>query len=153
MAGFTLLEFLLALSLFFALFVAATSVFRRTEKRFSGTASEMVRTLERSRLIHQLEDDLLAAVAGSIFFLPDGVVWTRKGQPSRCAYRLDRRSGSLHRLLLESDDPVAEAILDRQTVFLENVAEFSLARQDNGKLMLLLRFLDENFTALVPFGP
>ncbi|MDR0679153.1 MAG: hypothetical protein LBF24_02810 [Puniceicoccales bacterium] len=151
--GFTLLEFLLALSLFVAAITTATSVFRRTGERFDGIARETVWALERARLIRQLEDDLLAVAADSVSQLPDGVLWDRKRLPFRCAYRLDRQSGRLHRLPLGLEDTATEAILDGRTVFLEDVAEFSLSRRKDEKFILLLRFSGENFTSLVPLGP
>jgi type II secretory pathway component PulJ len=153
-AGFSLLEFLLALSLLLLLVSAATSVFRRSGERFASSRGRTASALGRVRLIHQLENDLLNIAPRTLSPLSDGVRWQLRNSRSFCVYRLDGQSGRLHRLLIGPEALADLAELDWQTVLLENVAEFSLGWPDSaGPIILHLRFRDEDVSTSIPFGP
>jgi prepilin-type N-terminal cleavage/methylation domain-containing protein len=157
--GFTLLEFLLSLSLLLLLVTAASSFFRHGEGRLDGTVVRTEFALIRAKLIHQLEDDLLRGSGDDFLQLPNGAIWNLSAPTlplSRCAYLFDGSTGRLYRFLLGEGDAIPEENFSERNVLIENVEEFSLSFHGGdggigGNYVLRLRLRGESSTASISF--
>ncbi|MDR2576684.1 MAG: prepilin-type N-terminal cleavage/methylation domain-containing protein [Puniceicoccales bacterium] len=137
--GFTLLEMLLTLVVFSSLFFAISRFIGATSESLCANLFRVDRAIDRSKLLQFLEKDL--ANIDGITYLPGenyAVAWQLHSPPlpdgnSVCAYVLDKKTKRLHRILVASTAAISPHVLGGCSVFLENVAEFSLFFVDDDK--------------------
>ncbi|MDR3117651.1 MAG: prepilin-type N-terminal cleavage/methylation domain-containing protein [Puniceicoccales bacterium] len=139
--GFSLLEFLLALSLLGTFLVLA----QRLCHALAGTIGREVCTLEnaltRARLLRALEEDLTAVDPRLLrCWKPDGYRW--ETESGIRIYFFERPAGRLHRRLGEGN-------FSEQSAMAEHVEEFAL-RCDGGEWQVCLRLAGEKIPRWSP---